>query len=296
MPNSPAFRNLSQHPWGFLLTVLKAFKANQGLLLAGALAYYILLSIIPLLTFLLLMLSHVVNEDALLATLSRYLGLVIPGASEVVLAQVRGFLQHREVASWFVLASMLFFSSLAFTVLENAMSIIFVHRVKKSRRPLLVSLLLPYLYILLLGLGFLIMTVIASLLQSLSDDQIVVLGKGWSLDRFAVVLLYLAGVLGMILVLASIYLVLPPSGRITPRHAFVGAVIVGLLWELTRHALIWYFSTLSLVSVVYGSLATTVIGLLCLEIASILFLLGAQVIAEYERVGTGERADEPLRT
>lgn len=296
MPNSRAFRKVRQNPWRFLMTVLKAFKANQGLLLAGALAYYILLSIIPLLTFLLLMLSRIADEDALLATLSRYLSLVIPGAWEVILAQVRSFLQHREVASWFVLVTMLFFSSLAFTVLENAMSIIFVHRVKKSARPLFVSLLLPYLYILLLGLGFLLMTVIAGLLQSLSDDQIVLLGKGWSLDRFSVVLLYLAGVFGLILVLASVYLVLPPSGRITPRHAFVGAVAVGLLWEVIRHALIWYFSTLSLVSVVYGSLATTVIGLLSLEIASILFLLGAQVIAEYERLGTGEKADEPLRT
>jgi membrane protein len=296
MRNSPAFQTVRQDPWAFFLTTLRAFKANQGLLLAGALAYYILLSIIPLLTFLLLMLSHIVDEDALMATLSRYLGLVIPGASEVILAQVRSFLAHREIASWFVLGSMLFFSSLAFTVLENAMSIIFVHRVKKSTRPLLVSLLLPYLYILLLGFGFLVMTVIASLLQSLSANEIVVLGTGWSLDRFSVVLLYLAGVSGLILVLASVYLVLPPSGRITPRHAFVGAVAVGLLWELTRHVLIWYFSTLSLVSVVYGSLATTVIGLLSLEIASILFLLGAQVIAEYERLGTGEKAAEPLRT
>ena len=44
-----------------------------------------------------------------------------------------------------VLITMLFFSSLAFTVLENAMSIIFVHRVKESRRSLLVSLVLPYI-------------------------------------------------------------------------------------------------------------------------------------------------------
>jgi uncharacterized BrkB/YihY/UPF0761 family membrane protein len=40
---------------------------------------------------------------------------------------------------------------------------------------------------------------------------------------------------------------------------------------------------LSVVGVVYDSLATTIIGLLSLEIASIILLLGAQVIAEYER-------------
>jgi uncharacterized BrkB/YihY/UPF0761 family membrane protein len=57
-----------------------------------------------------------------------------------------------------------------------------------------------------------------------------------------------------------------------------------VLWEATRHLLVWYFSTLSVVGVVYGSLATTIIGLLSLEIASIFLLLGAQTIAEYERL------------
>ena len=272
--------------------MLKAFQKNQGLLLSGALAYYILLSIIPLLTLLLLVLSYVVDEAALMTTLRRYIGLVMPGDSEAIISQVRSILEHREVASWVVLGAMLFFSSLAFSVLESAMSIIFVHRVRHKSRPLLVSLVLPYLYILLLAAGFLVMTVIASLLQSMGDDRIVLLGRDWSLDRLSVVLLYLAGVAGLILVLTSIFLVMPPRGRITPRHALVGGICVGLLWEGTRHILLWYFSTLSVVGVVYGSLATTVIGLLSLEIASIILLLGAQVIAEYERLEDGEKPGE----
>ncbi len=286
-PISP-WRKVINQPGHFTLQVLKAFQKNQGLLLSGALAYYILLSVIPLFTFLLLMLSHVLDEAALMATLRRYIGLIIPGDSAAVLAQVRNILEHREVASWVVLGAMLFFSSLAFSVLESAMSIIFVHRVRHNPRPLLVSLLLPYLYILLLGVGFLVMTVIASLLQSMSDDQLVLLGRGWSLDKLSVVLLYLIGVVGLILVLTSIYLVMPPRGRISPRHALVGGIVVGLLWEATRHILLWYFSTLSVVGVVYGSLATTIIGLLSLEIASIILLLGAQVIAEYERLEDGD--------
>ena len=77
--------------------------------------------------------------------------------------------------------------------------------------------------------------------------------------------------------------------RIRPRHALIGGIAVGLLWEATRHILLWYFSTLS-VGVVYGSLATTIVGLLSLEIASIILLLGAQVIAEYERLQDGDTA------
>ena len=281
------WRKVMAQPGHFTLQVLKAFQKNQGLLLSGALAYYILLSVIPHFTFLLLMLSHVVDEAALLATLRRYIGLIVPGDSAAVLEQVRSILEHREVASWVVLCAMLFFSSLAFSVLESALSIIFIHRVRHKPRPLIVSLALPYVYILLLGVG---LTAIASLLQSMSDDQLVLLGHGWSLDRLSVVLLYLIGVAGLILVLTSIYLVMPPRGRVRPRHALIGGIAVGLLWEATRHILVWYFSTLSVVGVVYGSLATTIVGLLSLEIASIILLLGAQVIAEYERLQDGDTA------
>ena len=283
----PAWRKVTERPGRFALQVVNAFHKNQGLLLSGALAYYILLSVIPLFTFLLLMLSHVIDETALMATLGRYIGLIIPGDSAAVLGQVRSILEHREVASWVVLVTMLFFSSLAFSVLESAMSIIFVHRVRIKKRPLWVSLLLPYVYIAMLALGFLAMTVIASLLQSMSDEQVVVLGRGWSLDRLSVVLLYLAGFAGLVVVLTSIYLVMPPRGHLTLRHALAGGLGVAVLWEATRHVLVWYFSTLSVVGVVYGSLATTIIGLLSLEIASIFLLLGAQVIAEYERLQDG---------
>jgi YihY family inner membrane protein len=289
MPRASA-RKVAKQPGQFVLQVTKAFHKNQGLLLSGALAYYILLSVIPLFTLLLLALSHVMDEGALMVTLRRYIGVVIPGDSTAVLEQVSNVLQHREVAGWVVLVAMLFFSSLAFSVLESAMSIIFVHRVKTKHRPLWVSLLLPYAYILLLGLGFLLMTVVASLLQSMSDDRVVLLGRDWSLNRLSVVLLYFAGFVGLVVVLTSIYLVMPPRGRIPPRHALIGGISVAVLWEATRHVLVWYFSTLSVVGVVYGSLAATIIGLLSLEIGSILLLLGAQVIAEYERLEEGDTA------
>ena len=84
-----AWRKVMAQPGHFTLRVLKAFQKNQGLLLSGALAYYLLLSVIPLFTFLLLMLSHVVDEAALLATLRRYIGLIIPGDAAAVRASTK---------------------------------------------------------------------------------------------------------------------------------------------------------------------------------------------------------------
>ena len=279
-----AAASIAAHPWTFAAQTLKAFRANQGLLLAGAVAYYALLSLVPLMILAVIALSHWIDPPELLATLARYLEWLVPGQSKAVVAELANFLAHRDVAGWMLLATMLFFSSLAFTVLESAMSVIFHHRVATRRRPILVSLLMPYVYILCLGLGLLLVTVVAGALQTLGGERLVWLGRSWSLGGASRMLLYLLGLAGEIFLLTSIYLVMP-VGRLSLPHALLGGVTAAALWEVSRHALVWYFTTLSQIGVVYGSLTTAIAVLLSLELAATLLLLGAQVIAEYERIG-----------
>ena len=283
-------------PGAFFLGALKAFKKNQGLLLAGAVAYNALLSIVPMLILFVIALSHMVDPEELLDTLRRYLEWVIPGQSSAVINELANFLAHREVAGWVLLGVMLFFSSLAFTVLENAMSVIFYHRVAIRRRRFVVSALLPYCFMLLLGAGFLAVTLVSAALQALGTHSVHFFGYAWSLDPLSVAMLYLMGVAGEILLLTSLYLVMP-VGRLSVRHALVGGVTAALLWEATRHVLTWYFGSVSKVNVVYGSLTTAIVVLLSLEIAATLLLFGAQVIAEYERLEKNRPPDgRALRT
>jgi membrane protein len=280
---SPAGAYVLANPGTFARKVLKGFQTNQGLLLAGAVAYYALLSVVPLLILTVIALSHFVDQQELLTTMGRYLEWLVPGQSRAVVAELRNFVEHRDVIGWLLLGTMLFFSSLAFTVLEKAMSVIFLHRFTVRRRHFLVSAVLPYFYILLLGLGLLVVTVVAGMIQALGRDSIQFLGFEWSLQGFSGVLLYLLGMVGEVLVLTSIYMVMP-VGRLWWRHALAGGVTAALLWEITRRVLVWYFNTLSQVNVVYGSLTTAIIVLFTLEIGATLLLLGAQVISEYERI------------
>jgi membrane protein len=291
-PFGPAAAVVLRHPLAFALRTLKAFRANQGLLLAGAVAYYALLSIVPLLILIVIALSHVIDQAALLDTLGRYLEWLIPGQSRAIVKELSNFMAHRELIGWVLGLTMLFFSSLAFTVLENAMSVIFHHRVVARKRRLAVSVLLPYLYILSLGVGMLLVTLVAGSLTAIGLERVEFLGRSWSLHGVSGALLYLLGLAGEIFVLTSVYLVMP-VGRLRVSHALVGAVIAALLWEVTRHVLVWYFTTLSQVSVVYGSLTTAIVVLLSLEIAATLLLLGAQVISEYERLGREPAALQP---
>ncbi len=281
------------HAGALALRTLRSFRANQGLLLAGAVAYYTLLSIVPLLILIIIALSQLVEPEELLQTLRRYLEWLVPTQSTPIVEELAKFVEHRMVMGWVLLATMVFFSSLAFTVLENAMSVIFFHRVSIRRRHFLVSAVLPYCYIVCLAIGLLLITLVSGALQAIGAEHIMLFGRTWSLGGLSGVLLYLLGFAGEVCILASIYLVMP-VGRLLVRHALIGAVTAAVLWELTRHVLVWYFATLSQVSAVYGSLTTAIVVLMSLEIAAALLLLGAQVISEYERRGVD--AARPLRT
>jgi membrane protein len=286
---SPAAAYVISHPGEFLRRVLKGFKNNQGLLLAGAVAYYALLSVVPLLILTVIALSHFVDERELLSTLAEYLEWLMPGQSKAVVPELANFVAHREVMSWVLLATMLFFSSLGFTVLEKAMAVIFLHRFAIKRRRFVVSALLPYVYILCVGVGLLVVTLVAGSIQAMGDDTLLFMGQEWSLHGLSGLLLYLLGIVGEVFLLTSIYMVMP-VGRLWWRHALIGGVTAALLWEITRRVLVWYFATLSQVSVVYGSLTTAIVVLFTFEIAATLLLFGAQVISEYERIERKEAA------
>jgi YihY family inner membrane protein len=279
-------------PFRFLLGILRDFKRNQGLLLSGAVAYYTLLSIVPMSILALIGLSHFTEEEQLFHTLSTYLEMIIPGYAATLTEQVRVFLEHRNVIGIIGFLAMLFFSSIAFTVLENAMSVIFFHRVRIKRRHFLISAIIPYVYILVLGLGILLVSFITGAIETLENKQLIIFGLRLSLEGTSGVALYILGIIGEVLLLTSLYLVMPVV-RITFRRALIGGIAATILWEITRRVLVWYYSVISVVNLIYGSFATAVVALLSTEAVALILLLGAQVIAELERK-TDDAAKEKL--
>jgi YihY family inner membrane protein len=266
----------------FLLQVLLGFRHNQGLLLSGAVAYYTLLSIVPLSILAFIVLTHFIEEQQLIHTLSTYLEMVIPGYAATLTEQVRAFLEHRKAVGIIGFLVMLFFSSLAFSMLENAMSVIFFQRVRIQRRNFLISAIIPYGYIFVMGLGIVLVSFIVGAIETLESRNLSVLGWSLNLGGATGVALYILGIVGEVLILTSIYLVMPVV-RVRFRHALIGGITAAVLWEITRRVLVWYYAAVSMVNVIYGSIAITVVALISIEVVSIILLLGAQVIAELER-------------
>jgi membrane protein len=255
---------------------------NQGLLLSGAIAYYTLLSVVPMSILALLVLSHFIKEEQLFQTLSTYLEMIIPGYAATLREEVKVFLQYPKVVGIIGFLVMLFFSSIAFTAVERAMSVIFSHRARIQRRHFLISFIIPYGYILLMGLSILLVSFIVGRIETFENRPWIIFGWILNLGGSSWVVLYILGLMGEVLMFTSIYLVMPVA-RSTFRPSLIGGITATILWEITRRVLTWYYSSLSMVNLIYGSSVRTVVALLGIEVVAIILLLGAQVIAELER-------------
>lgn len=273
----------------FVVRFLSDFRRNYGLLLAGAVAYYTLLSLVPLFALFLLVLSYLVDPEQVLHTVTVNLEFLLPGQARAIADDVVGLLRHQQLIGGLGVLALLFFSSMAFTVLENAMAAIFHHRApRRSRRHPIVSIVLPYLFVMALGAGLLLLTLVTGALEAVGRSSVQLFGRALSLAGLSRVLLHGLGMAGSALMLTALYVVLP-ARRVTFRRALAGGLGATVLWELVRHLIVWYFGTLSLVNVVYGSLATAIVVLLTLEVAALILLLGAQAVAELERAADRRR-------
>jgi len=266
--------------FGFLLRVLRGFMRNQGLLLSGAIAYYTLLSIVPLSIIGLIVLSHIVEEQQLIVTLSMYLEMVIPGYAAMLLEQARSFLEHRQVIGLIGFLGLFFFSSTAFSMLENAISVIFSRRSSMHPpRKFIFSVIIPYLYIFVMGLGVVLVSAVVGVLETLASSHTSIFGWSMDLGIATWLTLYALGIVGEVALFTSIYLLLPTI-RVRFRHGLIGGITATVLWEIVRRVLVWYYATVTTVNVIYGSIAITVVALISIEVAAMILLLGAQVIAE----------------
>lgn len=263
-----------QRLWLFSRRVLRNFLRNRGILLAGGVGYNVLLSAVPLLALLAFVLTGIVDKEQLLEVMAIQAQHFAPAHADVWLEAVRAFMESRDIIGIAGIPVLLFFSSFAFRMLEDSIGIIF-HRPDNPQRSFWLSAVLPYAFMLVLGVGLFTLTLLFAFVNTLYEEP--------------GLLLYLLSFLSVFLMFSAIYKVLPIV-RISPRRAVIGGLVAAILWEATRLIMMYYFLNISFVNVVYGSLATIIVLLISLEVGSIILLLGAQVIAELE---LSERAGLP---
>jgi len=265
----------------FSRRVVSAFLHNRGILLAGGVGYNALLSLVPFLTLAVAVLSIFFDQERILGILRPQLKVLVPQHADTLLQTAEGFLQTKAAASVVSFLFLLFFSSIAFRMLEEAVAALFHTTSEGARRSFWVSAIMPYVFMLFLMNALFFLTLLTSSLDALGDRELRLFGTAISLAFGAHVLLRAVGFLGLVVLFAAIYRVLPVV-RISLRRALIGGLAAAVLWRVVGAFLVYYFTNISMVNLLYGSLATVVVVLLFLEISFIILLLGAQVIAELE--------------
>jgi membrane protein len=279
---TPARVSIPRQLGGFALRITRGFLRNGGLVLSGALAYNALLSVPPLLLLATSLFAGLVDRAHFVQVVTRELHQILPASkARPLIDAVLELLEVPYSGGLVGFVTLLFFSTLGFRTLEHALDVVFAHRrALHHPRPLWLSIVISLCYVFAIGL--------VSLLQTLAMVSLPALPRAiqgissWA-SWFGVL-----GVLGMTLVLISIYEVMP-LGRGNLRAVCIGALFSTLLWRAVQSAMVFYFENVSAVSLIYGSMAAVIVVLFSFELAAIIVLLGAQVVAEIEQSWKADR-------
>ncbi len=266
----------------FARRVLVRFYRKKGLLLASALAFNALLSLVPLLGLALVILSHFADGSSLVQLMTRQLEVAVPHSSSRLAPAIQEFMSARALASGVGIAVVVFFSALAFRTLDDALSSIFESTRPHKRRHPILSLALPLMFMGLVIGVMVALSLLVSAVHMVPHRAVSFLGIGVFFDSAASMGIEVLSFVLMVMLFASFYRLLPEVD-VTWKQGAIGGLVAAVLWEIMRRALTWYFANVSLVGLIYGSLTTVIILLLTFELGALIVLLGGQVIAEIVR-------------
>ena len=254
------------------------FFQHNGPDRAAAVAYYTLLSLLPLLIFLISLGAAVVGsfDEAYRGTLFLLRGIVVH-LDESSLATLRAFVERSQRFRWPGILILAWTSKRSIGALLGALETVFEVKGRSIARGNLVSLALVFL----LGLGVLATLLLTTLLAALEGTVLRFAGAGGAsvLSGFSAVMVARVLPVGIAVVFFYTLYRLVPGGVVSRRAAWAGALLATALWELAKAGFAFYIRNLAHYAGLYGALEAVIVLGLWLELSVSIVLLCAEVIA-----------------
>ena len=270
------------HAARFVARITRRFLENKGLLLAGAVGYNALLSIVPLFAITVVVLSLFYDDQLVSNILVERIQPLAPGLAPAVEEAIRSFMAHRHLVGWGGLAMVFLVSSVAFRMIEDAMAVVFRRPRRQQRRSHKMSLLIQFTYVPLVGLGIALLTGLTMLARAIHYWESRGLTWTTSFSGMLPGVISAASFLSMVALFTSFYSVMPVV-KVPRRLALIGGLVAAVLWALLSHLLAYFFANLSLIPVLYGSLGTIIVVLVSMEFFAGILIVAAQIVAEVDR-------------
>jgi len=239
--------------------------------LAQAIAFNAVFALFPLVILLVAVLAFVFGGTAGERDTVALISTVAPGIENVLLDNVRNVVAFRGLSGAIALIALIWsgknlFQALAYA-LNRALGV-------PDGRPLLADILVALVMLPLIGILFIIATIVPLLIT------FVVSYGGF---RYAAVWTQVAGYttgVVLIFVIAMVLYTYLPNRKVGLRFAIPGAVFVTITWEIAQIAFAIYSTHVDFRHV-YGALAALALLLVWLYYMATIFLFGAQLSAQW---------------
>lgn len=274
-------------PLEFCVALLRRFQEDRGIQTAGSLTFTSLLALVPLVTVALALSTAFPVFDQAIEALGRYVsGQLLPEGGARLTQQLAAFVEKAGRLTAVGLAFLAVTALMLMLSVDEVMNRIF----RVQRRRGIAQRLLMYWAV--LTLGPVLIGASLSMTSFVVGSSLGVLDLG----QAARAILGLMPFLFTWAALTLIYVVVPYR-RIEARHALVGGLVAGLLFELAKRGFALYIAKFPTYTLIYGAFATLPIFLLWLYLSWVVVLFGATLTALLPayRGPLGRRPEAPGR-
>lgn len=272
------------HGWlGLLAGAARQTMKPDSVISAAAIAYFAVFSLFPL-----TLLSIAVASFSLGSSMDQHLIIqrleyIAPALGQLLGGNIDEIIKVRGPLSIVASLSLIWSASTAFYVLTGTLNVIWGvgrgHRVWK-RRGLSILIVLGFVGPILFLASF-VDTFIANLLTRMPEQLIQIVS--WASIIMAVLL--------DIALFMVVYMILPHA-EIGWRQILPGAIAAGLLWELAKKIFLSFISIfISVLNLIYGSVAAIVAVLTWAYLSGLIFLFGAYLNVAYNQLKKQRQED-----
>jgi membrane protein len=254
-----------------LWLALKKFREDNGFFLSSAIAFSVLVNLIPFIMLLLALVgTYLYNDQEVFNHISTYLRNTVPALDPEIMRHLSRVIQNRQVVGILGFTGLLWVSTWVFGSLRIALNIIF--KAKKGRGTIR-GFAVDVLMILLAGTFLLVSMILSSavgLLEVYDGCLPITIGPAirWIL-KYVISFLFAVGMFFLI------YKIIP-NRRVHLRPAFQAALFASFFWEVAKHLFSWYVTHLARYSFFYGSLSALAIFVVWVYYSSIILLIGGE--------------------
>lgn len=258
---------------------LVCFFDQNGPDRAAAVAYYTLMSLLPLLIFIISVGVKILGsfDAAYQGTLYLMRGVIVQ-MDQATLESLRDFLVRASDLTWPSMLLLAWTSKRAFASMFSALDRVFAVEGRGFLRGLALGNLIPFAMVLITGLGLLVSLALTLVMATIEGaaQRFGVVGDVFHTFR----LLALTQLVPVLITLTFFFIVyrLVPVKGLRSKHALAGALLATMLWEIGKQAFAWYVRNLAHYAGVYGALEGVIVLALWLELSvSIVLYCGGVV-------------------